>query len=57
MSLNVLAEATETISRYISLNSVFNSFIYCLRSTHFRSAVWKDDEEISSRLRCTWNTQ
>jgi hypothetical protein len=54
--VNISSEATELISRLITINSLCNPFIYSLRAKDFRSAVWKDIKAILPQ-RCTADTQ
>lgn len=50
---NVPVEAAEFISRLIFMNSLFNPFIYSLRTKDFRSAVWNDVKCILSWISCS----
>jgi hypothetical protein len=56
-SVKVSAEATEIISRLLTMNSLCNPFIYSLRSSQFRIAVWKDLKAIVRQIKCTSDTQ
>ena len=52
MELNVSVKITEIFTRLITLNSLLNPFIYSLRTSEFRHAVWEDVRKVLPRIEC-----